>query len=290
MAGCSESYTLDELSSLPVGSTQLIKGCAFAYVTEEEAYNEFKAGGFNFPENNEFRWAGTTGSCALDVTKGPPCQSPTNNGYAGVKGTIQRLAFTGKPNDCCVKQQPVLGSETCDPRYITAFRTADCDDGMLSTCSNFLFSSEEANDPVTYKGCSDWAINSTLDGRKVANGYMANACGTAQNVNSQICRSWCQATQQVPEFKNLCQLTPGPSPTPCPKPAPCPPCPQPPPCPAPRPCPKIPCPSPNPNPNPIPGPIPRDEWWAIGLFSCCSLVFICIIIIAIIVLGVGSAK
>lgn len=219
MTNCAGEFSLQELSSLPIGTLAIMrKGCASANIPQEEALTQLKKGGFAFPENKEFSWGGTYGSCLIDAERGPPCDTEIpGSGNPGNRGTVTRTSYLGSPPTCCIEQEAVVGEYTCDPKFLTDFNTSsNCDPYMYVACNNYLLTKSPTEDPKIYNACSNWVLESIKNGRPDANAFMKRACTLEENQNTSLCKDWCAIGNNQTEYGEDACFKPNPFPIPIP--------------------------------------------------------------------------
>lgn len=213
--GCVGEFSLSELVDLPInGIRQMNKGCgSYNGQSDLDTYHALRIGGFSFPNNNEFAWGGLGEECNESNMR-PLCNYPegqVDSITRGFRGTVKRTAYASDPTQCCFAQEAIVGNNTCDPKYLNNYSTAECDDLMLTQCQKILFTSEESQNNQA-EICKNWISTATLSGRDVANGYMEGICALGENSKSEVCQAWCAATKKVPQFNTACTFTPQPTP------------------------------------------------------------------------------
>jgi len=184
--------TLEELAQ---GATTQMNGfveigCGVA----GNPYDSIKSQGFDYPNNSEFTFSSGS-ACTMNPGKYGCEQS---GGVIGSRGKITRTAFNGDPTQCCIQQPAtfVLGNATCNPIYANNYKTPDCDDYMLSYCSNGKWTSDPS--------CEKWMNAAVSAGKTVANSALSTYCAQGTNFTQPICQNWCSSVRQIPSMATAC--------------------------------------------------------------------------------------
>ncbi len=140
------------------------------------------------PDNGEYSWAGTTGSCAV-CSICPPRKmersdgSCDGSGHCGWEGTIpqyKRTSYTAPAEECCIRQEKVIGGKTCDPKYRDGYLSNNCNEIFASYCS------KKGLNALTDDKCKSWLNRVGSSGDHVLN----NIC-VGNNLTNSACQNWC---------------------------------------------------------------------------------------------------
>ncbi|MEO0236621.1 MAG: DUF4064 domain-containing protein [candidate division WOR-3 bacterium] len=199
--GYSRTFTLDELKDLAIGERrEMPKGCGpnVDGMHAGSCYSRLTERGFGFPNNGEFAWGGTGSACNMCscIIKGYGCDNCTgSSSITGRRGTVKRIAFNAKPEDCCKQQNNIINGQTCNPKYIKGYQDDSCDSYMSNYCTGNNLSTPE---------CQKW-VNAALDrGRTTPNYAMKEYCAQGQNFQNQVCQQWCDKTKNIPSMSGEC--------------------------------------------------------------------------------------
>jgi hypothetical protein len=139
------------------------------------------------PDNGEYSWAGTTGSCAVCSTCAPRRMERSgdcdDSGHCGWDGTIpqyKRTSYTAPVDECCIKQAKTIGNKTCDPKYKDGYLSGNCDNTFSNYCAN------KGSGALTDDKCKAWLNRAGSGGDSVLN----NVC-VGNALTDDICQNWC---------------------------------------------------------------------------------------------------
>ncbi len=156
------------------------------------------------PDNGEYSWAGTTGSCAVCSICAPKrmaksdgsCDGSGNCGWEGTIPQYKRTSYSAPIDDCCLQQVKTINNKTCDPKYKDGYLTDNCN----STLSNYC--SKKGSSALSDEKCKLWLNRVGTTGDIVLN----NVC-VGDSLTSDICQNWCARNpiNCATNFKDYCK-------------------------------------------------------------------------------------
>lgn len=192
--------SLEELGDLGLNQTrEFDPGCGPNIAGEGQGSGLYwlRRRGFNFPNNNEFIGV-LGGRCELcsDVQNGYGCSCRGNEAIAGRRPAVRRISFQGNPADCCRTQQRFQNGRTCDPNFLTGYRTPQCDEHMQNFCNT--------GNNWTTNDCRRWVQAAIAAGRTSPNVGMSNFCSRGTNFNTPACQEWCRSVRNARGMQGAC--------------------------------------------------------------------------------------
>lgn len=148
---------------------------------------------FLIPNNGEYEWAGSNGSCIVCNTC-PPSRVAVADGTTGINGVVpnyKRKSYNGNALNCCITGASTDGNLTCDPKYRSSNAgrvDGACAGVMDSYCDNMInymatpycwFNYKQM--PYATKNLS-WGNCSAACG----GGKKTGTCSVSQNTGSNI--------------------------------------------------------------------------------------------------------
>lgn len=156
------------------------------------------------PDNGEYSWAGTTGSCAVCSTCAPrrmeksdgSCDDSLRCGWEGEVPQYKRTGYNAPVDDCCLNGVKTVGNKTCDPKYRDGYATSNCDSTYLNYCNS---GTRIFDDPK----CVSWINRVGTSADNILN----NKC-VGDKLTTDICKKWCERNkaQCAANFKSYCKL------------------------------------------------------------------------------------